>query len=91
MALRREGFAASMIATYVIASAWRSTRKTGASKSLGRGVDNVHFVKKLVKKGVHHAVYYTLVGARTVAAKSRRAGRKAIYEILMLTHRTGLR
>jgi hypothetical protein len=31
------------------------------------------------------------VGARTVAAKSRRATRKAIYEILMFTHRAGLR
>ena len=80
-----------LIATYVIASAWRATRKTDTSKRIGRGVDNVHFVKKLVKKGFHHAVYYTLVGARTVAAKSRRLTRKAVYEILMLTHRAGMR
>jgi hypothetical protein len=89
--LRREGFGLSMIATYVVASAWRATRKTDASKRIGRGVDNVHFAKKLVKKGFHHAVYYTLVGARMVAAKSRRLTRKAVYEILMLTHRTGMR
>ena len=49
------------------------SRKTDTSKSIGRGVDNVHFVKKLVKKAFHHAVYYTLVGARNRAAKSRRA------------------
>ena len=80
-----------MIGTYVIASGWRAIRKTETSKSVGRGVDNIHFVKKLVKKAFHHAVYYTLVGARIVAAKTRRATRKAVYEILMLTHRTGLR
>ena len=89
--LRREGVAASMIATYVIASAWRATRKTGTSKRIGRGVDNVHFVKKVIKKGVHHAVYYTLVGARACASRARRIGRKVVYEVLMLTHRTGLR
>jgi glycosyltransferase involved in cell wall biosynthesis len=89
--LRREGFTLPMIGTYVIASGWRAIRKTETSKSVGRGVDNIHFVKKLVKKAFHHAVYYTLVGARIVAAKTRRATRKAVYEILMLTHRTGLR
>ena len=89
--LRREGVGVSMVAEYVAASAWRSIRKTDTSKSIGRGVDNVRFVKKLVKKAFHHAVYYTLVGARTVVARSRRATRKAVYEFLMFTHRTGLR
>ncbi len=89
--LRREGFSPSMIAIYVMASAWRATRKTDTSKSIGRGVDNVHFAKKLVKKACHHAVYYTLVGAKMVAAKSRRATRKVVYEFLMFTHRAGLR
>jgi hypothetical protein len=36
-------------------------------------------------------VYYTLVAARKVAGKSRRASRKAVYEILMFTHRARLR
>jgi glycosyltransferase involved in cell wall biosynthesis len=89
--LRREGFAWSMIATYLVASAWRATRKTDTSKSIGRGVDQVHFAKKLVKKAFHHAVYYTLVGGRRLVGKSRRASRKAVYEILMFTHRAGLR
>ena len=89
--LRRQRFSLSMIATYVIASTWRATRKTETSKSIGRGVDQVHFAKKLVKKAFHHAVYYTLVGARKLAGKSRRASRKAVYEILMFTHRAGLR
>jgi len=89
--LRQQGVTPSMVATYVIASAWRATRKTETSKSVGRGVDNVHFAKKLVKKGVRHAIYYTLVGGRMALAKIRRATRKVIYEILMLTHRAGLR
>ena len=89
--LRREGVTVSMIANYVLASGWRAVRKTETSKSLGRGVDNAHFVKKLIKKGFRHAVYYTMVGGRMAAAKSRRATRKAVYEVLMLAHRTGLR
>ena len=89
--LRRQGIGRLMVATYVIASSWRATRKTDTSKSIGRGVDNAHFVKKLAKKGVRHAVYYTLVGARKAVSKTRRAARKIIYEILMLTHRAGLR
>ena len=89
--LRREGVTLPMVGTYVAASAWRAVRKTEASKSAGRGVDNIHYLKKLARKAFHHAVYYTLVGARMVAAKTRRATRKAVYEILMLTHRAGLR
>ena len=89
--LKRQGVAPSMIAEYVLASAWRSTRKTETSKSIGRGVDHLHFAKRLVKKTFRHALYYTLVGARRVAATSRRATRKVVYQFLMFTHRTGLR
>jgi hypothetical protein len=89
--LRREGFTLPMIATYVIASGWRATRKTDTSKSIGRGVDNVQFVKKLGKKGFHNAVYYTLVGGRMVFHKTRRVTRRVIYEVLTFTHRAGLR
>ena len=89
--LRGAGVRTSMIAMYVVATAWRATRKTEASKSIGRGVDNVHFVKKVIKKGIHHAVYYTIVGARACAGRSRRLGRRVVYEILMFTHRTGWR
>jgi hypothetical protein len=89
--LRREGFTRSMVATYAIASTWRAVRKTETSKRIGRGVDNAHYVKKLVKKGFHLTVYYTLVGSRMAVAKTRRATRKAVYELLTLTHRAGLR
>jgi hypothetical protein len=80
-----------MLTRYELATAWRGFRKTDASKSLGRGVDNVHWIKKVIKKGFHHAVYYTAVAAHKLQGKMRRLGRRAVYEILMLTHRTGLR
>lgn len=80
-----------MLALYQVTSAWRHFRKTDVSKSVGRGVDNAHWVKKIIRKGVHHAVYYTLVGVRTLRGRCRRAGRRAVYEFLMLTHRLGLR
>jgi glycosyltransferase involved in cell wall biosynthesis len=89
--LQRYGVRPSMIAAYIIASAWRAARKTEVSKSIGRGIDNLHFVKKVIKKGFNHAVYHTLVGARACAVCWRRVGRKIAYEILMFTHRTGLR
>ena len=75
---------------------WGQSNSGTAGKGGGSGAGKVvaqdlHFVKKLVKKAVHYAVYYTLVGARTLAARSRRITRKAVYQFLMFTHRTGLR
>lgn len=80
-----------MRADYLVASAWRGFRKTETSKSLGRGVDNVHFVKKLAKKVVRTSIYYVLVAGHTLSAKSRRLGRRVYYEAAMLAHRLGLR
>jgi glycosyltransferase involved in cell wall biosynthesis len=82
---------AAMLARYQLTTVWRYFRKTDASKSLGRGVDNVHWIKKVIKKGFHHAVYYTLVAWHQLKGKGRRLGRRTLYEFLMLTHRTGLR
>ncbi len=82
---------ASMVLLYPLSSAWRAWRKTAVSKSAGRGVDNLHWVKKVARKGVHHAVYYTLVGARALRGRLRRLGRRAVYQAAILTHRAGLR
>jgi glycosyltransferase involved in cell wall biosynthesis len=82
---------AAMRATYLAASAWRGFRKTETSKSLGRGVDNVHFVKKLAKKAVRTTIYVTLVTGHAVSAKLRRLGRRIYYEAAVFTHRIGLR
>jgi glycosyltransferase involved in cell wall biosynthesis len=81
----------AMLARYELATLWRGFRKTDVSKSLGRGVDNVHWVKKLAKKAVHHAIYYTAVAFHRARGRLRRIGRRTVYELLMLTHRTGLR
>jgi len=80
-----------MRAMYLVSSAWRSFRKTETSKSLGRGVDNAHFVKKVVKKTVRSAVYYALVTAHAVGSRLRRTGRRVIYYAAVLSHRLGIR
>ncbi len=82
---------AAMLARYQLTSVWREYRKTDTSKSFGRGIDNLHYVKKLIKKGVLVAVHDTLVAinrARTVARRSRR---KAVYEILVAMHKSSAR
>ena len=76
LVLRDLGVSRSMAATYVVASAWRSVRKTDASKQLGRGVDQLHAVKKLVKKAFNHTIYYVLVGRRAVVDWARSGFRK---------------
>lgn len=81
----------AMLAEYVLASGWRAYRKTDTSKRFGRGVDHAHFVKKLAKKTVRVSVYYTLVFAHAVVGRARRIGRRVLYEVLMWTHRVGLR
>lgn len=82
---------AAMRATYLTASAWRGFRKTETSKSLGRGVDNVHFVKKLLKKVARTTIYYVLVTGHFIAGRSRRLGRRVVYHVGVWTHRVGLR
>jgi hypothetical protein len=80
-----------MRALYLVSSAWRSFRKTETSKSLGRGVDNAHFVKKVIKKTVRSTVYYTLITIHAVAHRLRRTGRRIIYHVAVLSHRLGIR
>ncbi len=79
------------LATYLMSSAWRGFRKTDTSKSLGRGVDNAHFVKKVVKKAVRVSVYYTLVTAHALSARLRRTGRRIVYHAALMSHRLGIR
>jgi|CXWL01.1.fsa_nt_gi hypothetical protein len=82
---------AGMRALYLVSSAWREFRKTETSKSVGRGVDHVHFVKKLAKKSVRVSVYCTLVTAHAAAASLRRIKRRTVYRVAVLSHRLGLR
>jgi glycosyltransferase involved in cell wall biosynthesis len=82
---------ARMLVRYQITYGWRHFRKTQASHAIGRGIDNVIWVKKLAKHYWHHAVYRVLVGSRTAWGRARRISRRAVYEVLMLMHRLGLR
>ena len=80
-----------MLLRYQLTYGWRHFRKTEASHAVGRGIDNVIWTKKITKHHWHHAVYNTLVGGRAAWGRTRRFGRRGVYEVLMLTHRLGLR
>jgi len=80
-----------MLLRYQLRYGWRHFRKTEASHAVARGISRAIWLKKLTRHHYHHAVYNTLVGARVAWSKTRRAGRRALYETLMLTHRLGLR
>ena len=80
-----------MLLRYQVTYGWKHFRKTEASHAVGRGIDNVIWTKKITKHYWHHAVYNTLVGARIAWGRTRRIGRRVLYEALMMTHRLGLR
>jgi glycosyltransferase involved in cell wall biosynthesis len=82
---------AGMLLRYQLTYGWKHFRKTEASHAVGRGIDNVIWTKKITKHYWHHAVYNMLVGARVAWGRTRRFGRRALYEVLMMTHRLGLR
>jgi hypothetical protein len=90
LAISRVGWA-GMLLRYQLTYGWKHFRKTEASHTMGRGIDNVIWTKKITKHYWHHAIYNTLVGARTAWGRTRRFGRRALYEALVLTHRLGLR
>ena len=80
-----------MLLRFQLTYGWRHFRKTSASHAIGRGLNRLVLTRKLVKHHFHHAVYHTLVGGRALWGKSRRLARRAVYEVLMLLHRLGLR
>jgi len=82
---------ARMLLRYQLTYGWRHFRKTQASHAIGRGIDNIIWVRKLAKHYWHHAVYNLLVGSRAAWGRTRRFYRRAVYEVLMMTHRLGLR
>ncbi|OFW16897.1 MAG: hypothetical protein A3H29_11640 [Acidobacteria bacterium RIFCSPLOWO2_02_FULL_67_21] len=80
-----------MLLRYQLTYGWRHFRKTNASHALGRSISRIVWLKKLTKHYYHHGVYNLLVGARAARGRVRRWIRRGIYEVLMLTHRLGLR
>ena len=82
---------ARMLLRYQVTYGWRHFRKSETSHGLARGVNNAIWARKQIRHHYHHAVYNTLVGARVLRGRVKRAARRALYEVLMLTHRLGLR
>jgi hypothetical protein len=80
-----------MLVRFQVTYGWRHFRKTSASHAIGRGLNRIEWARKQVRHHYHHAVYNALVGARVVWGKSKRAGRRGVYELAMLTRRLGLR
>jgi glycosyltransferase involved in cell wall biosynthesis len=80
-----------MLLRYALTYGWKHFRKTETSHAVVRSYDNVIWTKKITRHYWHHAVYNLLVGSRAAWGKTRRFGRRAVYEVLMLTHRLGLR
>jgi putative sugar O-methyltransferase len=80
-----------MLATYQLRYGWRHLRKTEVSHGFARTINAIERTNKLTKHYVRHAIYNALVGSRLLWGRSRRLGRRAVYEVLMVTHRLGLR
>jgi hypothetical protein len=75
-----------MVLLYGSTYMWRHVKKSETSHRIGRGVDNVHWVKKVIEKAFHVTVYWTLVTGRRVWGLTRRRCRRAVYETLMTFH-----
>jgi hypothetical protein len=82
---------AGMLLRFQTTYGWRHFRKTSASHAIGRSLNRLVMARKLTKHYFHHAVYNTLVGGRALWGRTRRLVRRALYEVLMLLHRLGLR
>jgi len=80
-----------MLLRYQLTYAARHFRKTDTSHAMGRTINRVVLARKRTKHHYHHAVYKTLVAARALRGRMRRALRRGVYEALTLTHRLGLR
>jgi glycosyltransferase involved in cell wall biosynthesis len=80
-----------MVLGYQVSYALRHFRKTDTSHAWGRLKNRIVLAKKRTKHAYHHGVYHTLMGLRALRGKLRRGSRRALYEVLMLTHRLGLR
>jgi glycosyltransferase involved in cell wall biosynthesis len=80
-----------MLLRYQLTYGWRHFRKSDTSHGINATINQVVWTRKRLRHHYHHAVYNTLVGARALWGRTRRAGRRTLYEVLMFTHRAGLR
>jgi glycosyltransferase involved in cell wall biosynthesis len=80
-----------MLLRYQLAYGWRHFRKSDTSHRINAAINAVVWLRKRLRHRYHHAVYDTLVGARALWGRVRRARRRIVYEVAMYTHRLGLR
>jgi glycosyltransferase involved in cell wall biosynthesis len=80
-----------MLLRYQVTYGWRHLRKQETAHAAARAVRNVIWTRKMAKHYYRHALYNTLVGSRALWGRTRRVGRRALYEVLVFTHRIGLR
>jgi glycosyltransferase involved in cell wall biosynthesis len=81
----------AMLLRYQVLYLWKGFRKTDLAHTIERGAGRVWWCRKVVAHAVRWSVYHALVGGRLLWGRVRRASRRAVYEVLMLTHRLGLR
>jgi glycosyltransferase involved in cell wall biosynthesis len=82
---------AAMLLLYQTTYGWRHLRKAESVHAIGRGIDNAYWLKKVVKRTYHRAVYWTLVEGRRIWGRLRRQARRLTYGVLVLSHRLGVR
>ena len=80
-----------MLLQYQLTYGWRHFRKSETAHGINTVINRVVLARKLVKHHFHHGVYNTLMALRAARGRARRMGRRAVYEVLMFTHRIGLR
>ncbi len=76
-----------MLLRYETSYGWKHFRKSGTFHRLNRTMDQAVWVRKISMHHVRRLVYETLVGLRVVRGRLRRAGRRAVYEVLVAGHR----
>lgn len=80
-----------MLTRYMLRHGWRHFRKTSESNAIGQGIEGVIQARKQIRHHRRQAVYGTLVAGHALWGRTRRVGRRAVYEVLMLARRLGLR
>jgi len=76
-----------MLLRYETSYGWKHFRKSGTFHRLNRTMDQAVWVRKISMHHVRRLVYETLVGLRALRGRLRRAGRRAVYEVLVAGHR----
>jgi glycosyltransferase involved in cell wall biosynthesis len=75
-----------MLVTYQLTYSWRHVKKAETVHRIDQWYEKALWVRKIIKRTYHRAVYWTLVEGRRQWGLSRRQVRKGIYETLVAMH-----